>query len=260
MTTDQLCGVYTIRNTQTNAVYIGSTARTFAHRWAQHRYGLGRGTHPCVHLQRAWKKYGEAAFIFEITEIVETESSVLECEQKHLDSASASRRRNSIYNTVLTAGSTRGHSPTYSPEARARRADVMRRVNSDPLITAQRTATLKKTLQTPQAKEKKSQIMRARFQEEGYRKFALENLRSADSRMSASRAISIKEIAARPDIRARVKQSLHKTYPGFIAPDGTIYRDIVGLKPFCEHHGLSESAMSRVASGKTLQHKGWRRA
>lgn len=50
-----------------------------------------------------------------------------------------------------------------------------------------------------------------------------------------------------------------KSYQGFVAPDGTVYRDIYNLKAFCLEHDLSLSKMSLVNSGQRPSHKGWTR-
>ena len=49
-----------------------------------------------------------------------------------------------------------------------------------------------------------------------------------------------------------------KVWSGFIAPDGTRYENIVGLRAFCQEHGLSYSHMREVYQGKHFQHKGWK--
>lgn len=57
--------VYAIRNTVNNRAYIGSTSN-FKSRWHTHRSTLRRGIHHSFILQKAWDKYGEAAFAFEL--------------------------------------------------------------------------------------------------------------------------------------------------------------------------------------------------
>lgn len=55
------CGVYEIRNTVSGCRYVGSSQH-MSHRFAEHRKMLLKGKHHSIHLQRAWAKYGEAAF------------------------------------------------------------------------------------------------------------------------------------------------------------------------------------------------------
>lgn len=60
-------GVYQIRCRATDKIYVGSSKQIYV-RWAGHRFKLRRGKHTGVYLQRAWSKYGEAAFVFTILE------------------------------------------------------------------------------------------------------------------------------------------------------------------------------------------------
>ena len=57
--------VYAIRNTVNNRAYIGSTTN-YKSRWHTHRSTLRRGVHHSFILQKAWNKYGEAVFSFEM--------------------------------------------------------------------------------------------------------------------------------------------------------------------------------------------------
>jgi group I intron endonuclease len=62
-----ISGIYKITNTVNNKIYIGcaSNIRT---RINGHLYDLRRGMHKNSYLQKAWNKYGEEVFIFEIVE------------------------------------------------------------------------------------------------------------------------------------------------------------------------------------------------
>lgn len=64
----RVIGVYTITNTVNGKVYVGSTVRHSATRWRAHLCRLRKGTHYNKHLQAAWIKHGEAAFVFEMIE------------------------------------------------------------------------------------------------------------------------------------------------------------------------------------------------
>lgn len=78
----KLIGVYRIKNIITLDCYIGSST-DIKERWRRHNKDLRKGKHHSIILQRAWNKYGEAAFIFEIIEYC-TEN-VLDREQFYLD-------------------------------------------------------------------------------------------------------------------------------------------------------------------------------
>ena len=59
--------VYKIENTVDGRFYVGSTAYP-RRRWPVHRTRLRNGKHPIIRLQRAWNKYGEAAFVYAVIE------------------------------------------------------------------------------------------------------------------------------------------------------------------------------------------------
>jgi group I intron endonuclease len=77
-------GIYQIKNSINGEYYIGS-AVDFRSRWRSHLSYLRRGVHNNPILQHAWAKYGEAAFVFEILDIVENLEELLEREQQVLD-------------------------------------------------------------------------------------------------------------------------------------------------------------------------------
>lgn len=101
-------GIYEIRHVESGKRYIGS-AKNFAKRWKAHRNHLIRGTHHAPHLQRAWAKYGESSFQFNILELCEPHE-LLDREQGWFD---LSRPE---YNVCPTAYSTAGR--IHSPETR----------------------------------------------------------------------------------------------------------------------------------------------
>lgn len=58
-------GVYKITNKINNKIYIGSSY-SISKRISEHKYQLRRNSHPNIHLQSSWNKYGEENFIFSI--------------------------------------------------------------------------------------------------------------------------------------------------------------------------------------------------
>jgi group I intron endonuclease len=63
--------------------YVGSTAQPFKKRWLEHRQRLNKGTHPNVHLIRAWAKYGQDAFVFRILEACEISDEKVRIEREN---------------------------------------------------------------------------------------------------------------------------------------------------------------------------------
>jgi group I intron endonuclease len=72
-------GIYKIINVVNNKFYVGS-AEDFTRRKRVHWWQLRRGSHANKHLQAAWAKYGEQAFIFVIVEELPQEADVLAAE------------------------------------------------------------------------------------------------------------------------------------------------------------------------------------
>ena len=66
-------GIYKIVNLVNGRAYIGQTKEKFQRRYWLHRWKLRKGEHDNKHLQRAWDKYGEENFIFEVIEILPVE-------------------------------------------------------------------------------------------------------------------------------------------------------------------------------------------
>lgn len=75
--------VYRIKCIPTGKCYIGGTSNLKG-RWTQHKADLRSGAHRNLHLQRAWNKYGELAFVFEILEMA-NRKNVFEKEQAWID-------------------------------------------------------------------------------------------------------------------------------------------------------------------------------
>lgn len=89
-----VAGIYGIRG-PSDKIYIGSSLN-IGKRWTEHRYELRKGIHHCKYLQRAFNKYGESAFRFELLERAAADSDLLQhMEQQYIDALPSRRRYNS---------------------------------------------------------------------------------------------------------------------------------------------------------------------
>jgi group I intron endonuclease len=78
-----MIGIYRIINKKNGKCYYGSS-KNIEKRWKRHKTGLKHKNHHNLKLQRAWDKYGEDSFDFEVVEECEL-NNLLACEQKYLD-------------------------------------------------------------------------------------------------------------------------------------------------------------------------------
>lgn len=101
----QTSGIYKITCIPTGKVYVGS-AIDLNRRWLEHRAALRCGRHWNDYFQKAWNKYGEASFHFQIIELV-LSAFVIEREQYWIDRLQAFDRRRG-FNISPTAGSPLG--------------------------------------------------------------------------------------------------------------------------------------------------------
>ena len=78
-----MIGIYRIKNLVNNKCYYGSS-KNIKKRWSRHKNQLNKKTHINCVLQRAWDKYGEDNFLFEVVEECDSRL-LLELEQKYLN-------------------------------------------------------------------------------------------------------------------------------------------------------------------------------
>lgn len=64
-------GIYKITCKVNKKTYIGQSVNIDS-RWLSHKQALNNNTHKNKHLQRAWNKYGDSSFTFEVLEICDT--------------------------------------------------------------------------------------------------------------------------------------------------------------------------------------------
>jgi len=76
--------IYAIKNIINNKIYIGSS-NNYKLRWGRHKSNLKHNKHDNIHLQRAWNKYGEETFKFDIIEELSKNNILLEKEQFYMD-------------------------------------------------------------------------------------------------------------------------------------------------------------------------------
>ena len=99
-------GIYKITNLKNGKFYIGSS-KDIERRWSEHKRKLNIKKHQNVILQRAWDKYEEKDFKFEIIQVVTDPEHLLSYEQVYLDYYK-SYEKDRGYNICKVAGSPYG--------------------------------------------------------------------------------------------------------------------------------------------------------
>jgi hypothetical protein len=89
--------IYKVTCRPTGECYVGSTSQPVEARWNHHRSRLNAGWHRSRRLQFAWRKFGAAAFTFEVVQVVpERERNA--AEWRHM------RSSNSTFNALDERG------------------------------------------------------------------------------------------------------------------------------------------------------------
>lgn len=110
---------YVIRNISNGKIYVGSSVDSRKRFW-EHRKMLRSNTHHSIALQRAWNKYGEDFFKFEVLEVFNTKEEIRNAEQLLLDEHYG---KPNCYNTSSDATAPMRNA---TPEMRKHQADKTR--------------------------------------------------------------------------------------------------------------------------------------
>ncbi|MBS1787873.1 MAG: GIY-YIG nuclease family protein [Acidobacteria bacterium] len=210
-------GVYQIRCKITQKIYVGS-AVNLSQRWGKHKMTLRRGTHRNSHLQKAWDKYGESAFEFEVLEYA-TRSELLLVEQKWIDKTRCTERKVG-FNLYPIAGSP---------------GDTFAQVWEGFIDPDGNEVTITNLFDFCRLN--------------GLDFPSMHRLAKGQSKLKSYKGWTHKN-----SIR---KREFIKTYDGFINPEGRPVGPIVNLAAFCREHGLDNTHMVAVAKGRLNNHRGW---
>lgn len=184
-------GIYQITNIITGDFYIGSSAN-IKERWREHIRKLKRGNYGCVILQRAWNKYGEAAFTFSIIEVTEKEKAALLTRENYYI-----QTLHPVYNCTILADSHLGMKRSEETKEKLRN-----RVYDEEFREKQRQANLGK---------KPSEETRAKLRQSQKARYANIDPIARQAQIEAQRAA-----AKRPETQARMReaQKINNNKPG----------------------------------------------
>ena len=222
-------GIYKILNIVTADCYVGSAAN-FSSRFSKHRRSLKNKKHHSIVLQRAFNKYGEDNFTFEVIEYVENKNNLISREQHYIDTLKPK------YNICKVAGSHLG----------MRRSKKTKRKISDSSPKywegKKRSEETKRKLSEANMGDR-NPMKGKKHSEETKRKIS-------DSSPKYWEGKKLSEETRRKMSEARVRPFK------IISPAGIVIEGI-NLYKFCKEHNLNSGHMSEVVNGKLKQHKGW---
>lgn len=212
--------IYRIINKVTGTVYVGQ-AENVRIRWATHKRCLRRNMNTRnQYIQRAWNKYGEDNFIFEIVfQFLPTSRKEL---QIYLDEAEIKilyEYKENCYN-LMEAGisamvasdstlkklSEHNKKQWQKPEHRAKISKAQRAAWAEPGRKEERTAQLKESFKNPKYKERRKQLSKEMWAEGGCLRETQSAKRKAnwkDPEYIAKQKLSRQNAWKDPEIRER---------------------------------------------------------
>ena len=204
-------GTYLIKNALNNKVYIGSAVNILK-RWRGHKRDLKKGSHHSSLLQKAWDKYGEQNFKFEILEEVSNPEHLLAYEQVYLDYYK-SYEDDKGYNICKTAGSWYGRK--HSEETKRKIGEASKGRNIGRRYREEITRKL-----TEVSEETKRKISEAntgkKLSEETKRKISEAN---TGKKLSEETRKKISEVNTGKKLSEKTKQKLREKLSGVNSPN-----------------------------------------
>lgn len=211
-------GIYQIKNTANGKMYVGSAVR-LKKRWYEHERLLRQGAHHSQKLQRAWAKYGESAFIFEVLELVADKELLLAREQHWIDHFGSSGSLG--LNICRTAGSRLG--VLASPESKEKMRLARIGKKPSPATVAKQVAALTGRVCSMSARSKIGAKARVRAE--------------------LPPSIAMQELIAKRNVATSKKVEVFKS---------VVSQDLT-LAEMCRLAGISATTYSRwVAAGKIV--------
>ena len=244
-------------------IYIGS-AKNIKYRWNAHIRQLEEEWHHNKRLQRLFNKYGKDSLVFSVIEYCASET-LLETEQYYLDGFLAKYGDRIVIN---------GTKIVNSPTAGTRLSDEHKRKIGESNKVFYSTDEGKEILDSIRKLRKSRRGIK---RPESFKAKMREYAKTFKDNKERSEKIRASKVGRRPTEETRKKQSnaklgkrltseqraersskmFGKLYV-LIGPDGTVYENVTNLALFASEHGLNGKCLANLASGKGIQHKGFR--
>lgn len=221
--------IYTIANKITGTTYVGQTENVRI-RWATHRRCLRRNQNTRnSYLQRAWNKYGENNFIFEVVfRFLSVPREQLQIFLDEVEILILKEYKNNCYN-LMEAGisgmvaseitrdrlSQHNKQQWQKPEHRAKISASQKAAWNEPGRKAERIAQYKKAFKTDNYKQKRQKILKEAWAEGGFLRETQSAVRKAnwqDPKYIAKQKESRQKAWQDPEVKKRRIESIKKAW------------------------------------------------
>lgn len=256
-------GVYMILHSASDTRYVGSSAREIRKRWYNHRRNLRKNIHPCQHLQNAWNKYGEDAFVFVVLENTSPEC-VLDAEQKWCILFKDAGFR--LYNTRIDSRSQAGMHHSEDAKRKISKAHQGRIKSAEERANISRAlkgraapwATIANAKDWPPLVAPDGAIYHVHnllqfCEEHRLNVSALRHVLLGHRTNHKGWRLSLDGQGQPFDGKLRVIGVTHT----IISPESIQYPDVTNIEAFARDHALDSSSLRKVAKGEYQHHKGW---
>lgn len=260
--------IYRITCIANEKIYIGS-AVDFRVRWINHLSELRNGIHHSISLQRAWDKYGEDTFIFEILEYILIPELLIPREQYYLDTFHPFGHRG--YNISRTAGSRLGLKATPQTKEKQRQKKLNKKLSPEHVENIRKARLGQKASPESCARMSEAQRNRPPRKHKGHTPEACKKIsetrlalgiKLTPEHIEKTRAANIGNQNARgykhtDEERAKMKANNTRRVTLIVTDTNGKEYIVNGVTEFAQEHGLHHSHLLEVAQGKARQHKGW---
>jgi group I intron endonuclease len=227
-TLPKTAAVYAIARSDARSIYVGQAVNV-RRRARSHYLALLRGTHKNRSLGSSWNKYGDTTHVFVVLEPCADLTTLTQTEQKWMDDLKAGGWK--LFNHAPAAASQLGLRFSEESRRRVSQSQIGRRASPETraLMSAARMGN--------------KNALGFKYPKEVLKRRSLNRIGRPMSDIHYARYLE-----------GRKKRM--KTYMLTNPKGETVV--VFGLKAFCAQHGLSDSGIGQVISGRAKHYKGWK--
>jgi group I intron endonuclease len=256
-------GIYRILNTVNGKFYIGSSVN-IRERCYRHLSGLRKNTHDNTYLQKAFNKYTEEAFVFEVLEIIPKEEFIdnkylIDIEQLWLDTYMTYLRSNG-YNICQFAQSWQGNKHSVETIQKLKNRVVTEEHRKNISLS-------KKGIKNPKTALSNSDYHEFYDPEGNLHQFYNLKQFCRDKKLEQA-AMQRVEKQKQTNHKGWTTKETRQQYLDYIAkyplppfyvisPEGIEY-EVWSPANFAKEHGLFQSAFDRLIRNKQSHHRNWK--